>query len=249
MTNQGPVTKNQIRTPFQIALSRFKKHRIAIGGFWILVILYSLAIFADFFSPYGFDNEKRENAYHPPTRIYLGKKGGRFCLYIYKYEQRFDEFYRRIYYEDRSKIYPLKFLYKGDSYKLLGIFKTRIRLLGVDEPARIYLFGADSRGRDLFSRILYGSRISLSIGLVGVSISFLLGMLLGGIAGYFGGSLDNLLMRLCEIVMMVPGFYLMLTLRATFPQNLSSVEIYFLIVIILSFIGWAGLARVVRGMT
>ncbi|MGE4356985.1 MAG: ABC transporter permease [Candidatus Omnitrophota bacterium] len=237
------------RTPFQIALRRLKKHRMAISGFWVLVALYTLAIFADFFAPYSFDDEKRENSYHPPTKIHLGIKDNRLCLYVYKYEQKFDKFYRRLYYEDKTQIYPVKFFYKGDAYKLLGIFRTRIHLFGVDEPARIYLFGADSRGRDLFSRILHGSRISLSIGLVGVSISFLLGMFVGGIAGYFGGKLDNFIMRICEIIMMVPGFYLMLTLRATFPAGLSSVQIYFLIVIILSFIGWAGLARVIRGMT
>lgn len=243
------MNKNQkIRTLFQIALRRLKKHRMAMVCLWILVILYTLAIFADFFAPYRFDNEEREDAYHPPTRIHFGKKDRKFYFYIYRYEQKFDQFYRRIYYADKTKIFPVKLFSKGDPYKLLGIFKTSIHLFGVDEPARIYIFGADSRGRDLFSRILHGSRISLSIGLVGVSISFLLGMFFGGIAGYFGGKLDNFIMRMCEIIMMVPSFYLMLTLRATFPSNLSSVQIYFLIVAILSFIGWAGLARVIRGM-
>jgi peptide/nickel transport system permease protein len=124
----------------------------------------------------------------------------------------------------------------------------RTRLFGVDEPAKIYLLGADYRGRDLFSRILYGSRVSLSIGFVGVAVSFSVGMLVGGISGFFGGRTDNLLMRLCEMVMMIPGFYLMLALRAAFPPDLSSVEVYLMIVLIMSFIGWAGLARVIRGM-
>ncbi|MCM8783397.1 MAG: ABC transporter permease [Candidatus Omnitrophica bacterium] len=246
--NPKSEIRSKTKTPFQIALYRFKKHRIAIWGFWMLVVLYILAIFADFFAPYNFDNEKRENSYHPPTKIYFAKEKSRLYFYIYRYQQKFDDFYRRIYYEDRTQIYPLRLFYKGDEYKLLGIFKTRVHLFGVSEPARIYLFGADSRGRDLFSRILHGARISLSIGLVGVSISFFLGMFMGGIAGYFGGRIDNFIMRLCEIIMMVPGFYLMLTLRATFPLSLSSVQIYFLIVVILSFIGWAGLARVIRGM-
>lgn len=218
-------------------------------GFWVLVVLYSLAVFAAFFAPYGFDNEKRENAYLPPTRAHLFYSGKLSKPFVYLCKQEFDQFYRRIYKEDKSSPYAIKFLSRGDSYKMLGIFKTNLHLFGVKEPARIYLFGADSRGRDLFSRILHGARISLSIGIIGVGVSFILGMFLGGISGYFGGKIDNIIMRLCEVVMMVPSFYLMLTLRAAFPSNLSSLQVYLLIVVILSFIGWAGLARVVRGMS
>jgi peptide/nickel transport system permease protein len=137
---------------------------------------------------------------------------------------------------------------KGDKYRLFGLFEKDLHLFGVEEPARLYLMGADSRGRDLFSRILYGGRVSLSIGLVGCAITFILGMMIGGISGYLGGRIDNLIMRICEMVMMIPGFYLMLALRAAFPPELSSWEVYLLIVVILSLIGWAGMARVVRGM-
>jgi peptide/nickel transport system permease protein len=114
--------------------------------------------------------------------------------------------------------------------------------------ARLYLLGADARGRDLLSRLLYGSRVSLTIGLVGVAITFVLGMLVGGISGYFGGRTDVVLMRACEMFMMIPGFYLMLALRSALPPEMSSVEVYVLLVAIMSFIGWAGFARVVRGM-
>jgi len=244
----GTDTGKQIRTPGQIALVRLRKHRMAIVGFWTLVVLYSLAIFAGFITPYSFDNEQRENSYTPPTRVHLVDSRGKLWPFIYSSRQEFDQFYNRIYSEDKSRAYPVEIFHRGDEYKFLGILKTDLHLFGVEEPARIYLLGADSRGRDLFSRILHGARISLSIGLIGVAISFILGMFLGGVSGYFGGKIDNLIMRSCEIVMMVPAFYLMLTLRATFPSNLSSVEVYFLIVVILSFIGWAGLARVVRGM-
>ena len=118
----------------------------------------------------------------------------------------------------------------------------------MDAPGRFYLWGADARGRDLFSRIWYGARISLSIGLLGVAISFILGLLIGGIAGYYGGWVDGVLMRLCEMFMMVPGFYLMLALRAAVPENFNSVQVYVSVVVILALIGWASLARIIRGM-
>ncbi|MCA9405221.1 MAG: ABC transporter permease, partial [Candidatus Omnitrophica bacterium] len=132
--------------------------------------------------------------------------------------------------------------------KLKKSFSIDIRLFGVEEEGRIFLFGADSRGRDIFSRLLYGGWISLSIGLIGVVISFSLGLIVGGLSGYYGGWVDNLLMRICEMFMMIPGFYLLLALRSAVPDDFNSVQIYFTIIIILSFIGWAGLARIIRGM-
>lgn len=220
-----------------MAIRRLKKNRLAMAGLFILACLYFASIFAGSISPYHYDNEARARSYNPLTKLHFFDAQGEFHLrpFIYDYAYKFDEFHRRIYTVDKSKMYPVKFF-------------TNRRLFGVDEPARIYLLGADSRGRDLFSRILYGSRVSLSIGLVGVAISFIIGTVLGGISGYFGGKVDNIIMRLCEMVMMIPGFYLMLALRAAFPPRLSSVQVYFLIVVIMSFIGCAGLARVVRGM-
>ena len=131
----------------------------------------------------------------------------------------------------------------------MGLFDADRCLFGVDKPARIYLWGADIRGRDIFSRIIYGSRISSTIGLIGVSISFFIGLMIGGISGFYGGKVDNFLMRLTEMIMMIPGFYLMLVLRERFSTNLNSAQIYLMIVFIFAFIGWAGLARVIRGMS
>lgn len=231
-------------------LRKLRRHRPALAAAVVLVLLYLGMLFADFFAPYHYDNEQRQNSYNPPTGIHFRDSAGKFhlCPFVYRSAYKFDEVYARVYTEDTSRRFPLKFLSRGDEHRILGLFKTDIHFFGVEPLARIYLFGADSRGRDLFSRILYGSRVSLSIGLVGVAISFSIGMLVGGAAGYFGGKTDNLIMRLCEMVMMVPGFYLLLALRASFPPELSSVQVYFLIVFIMSFIGWAGLARVVRGM-
>lgn len=231
------------KSPVRIALEKLKHHRLAILGGVVIIFLYLLAILADFIAPYHYDNEQRQNSYNPPTPLHFHPKP-----FVYAYSYQFDKTYNRIWTADTTRPYPLKLFVRGDEYRLLGLFKMDLRLFGVDEPARVYLLGADSRGRDLFSRLLYGGRVSLSIGLVGCAITFVLGMMIGGISGYLGGRIDNIIMRICEMVMMIPGFYLMLALRAAFPPELSSIQVYLLIVVILSFIGWAGMARVVRGM-
>jgi len=238
------------RSPLRLALRRLKRHKTAMAGLVVLVVLYVAALFADFIAPYSYDREMRKNSYAPPSKLHFVDADGRFHLrpFVYRVSFAFDEFQNRVYTEDRTQRYPIRFFARGDKHKLLWVFPTDRHLFGVEEPARLYLMGADSRGRDLFSRILYGGRISLSVGLVGVAVSFVLGLTVGGIAGYFGGWVDGALMRMCEMIMIIPGFYLMLALRAAFPPTLPSTSVYVMIVLIMSFIGWAGLARVVRGM-
>lgn len=238
------------RSPFRLALRRLKRHKNAMIGLYVLAALYLAALFADFLAPYSYESETRRLSYALPSRIHFFDAEGKFHLrpFVYTTSYKFDEFQERVYTQDSTTRYPLKLFARGDRHKLLWLFPTEWHLFGVDEPAKIYLLGADSRGRDLFSMILYGGRISLSVGLVGVAVSFLGGLTIGGIAGYFGGWVDNALMRLCEMIMTIPGFYLMLALRAAFPATLPSTSIYLMIVVIMSFIGWAGLARVVRGM-
>jgi len=224
-----------------------RKNKLAYLSLYILGVLYFLAIFADFIAPYPYDIQHRDTPYHPPTQIHFFDEKGNFHLrpFVYKYEL-VDPIFKK-YQINFNEKYPVYFFTEGEKHYILGIFETDIHLFGVKE-GKIFLLGADHLGRDIFSRILYGARISLSIGIIGVLVSFTIGALVGGIAGYFGGKVDNILMRLSEIVMSFPGFYLMLALRAIFPINLSSIEVYLLIVIILSFVGWAGLARVIRGM-
>ena len=180
----------------------------------MLAVLYLLAIFADFISPYSYKDEERNFSYCPPTAVEFLDHGHAVRPFVYHRTLTFDAMHRRVYVIDKTKKYPLYFLKYG-------------RLFGVDAPGRLYLWGADARGRDLFSRIWYGARISLSIGLLGVAISFMLGLLIGGIAGFYGGWVDSVLMRVCEMFMMLPGFYLMLALRAAVPENFNSVPSVF----------------------
>jgi peptide/nickel transport system permease protein len=247
---------------WQLGLRRLRRHRLAVAAFWVLVVLYLMMLCADFLAPYHYDNESRQHSYSPPTPVRFVRDGRLSRPYVYARSYTFDEYRRRVWVEDRSRPVPVRFFVKGDAYRLLGLFPAERHLFGLDRaeasggstgaasgvPARLYLLGADARGRDLLSRLLYGSRVSLTIGLVGVAMTFVLGLLVGGISGYFGGRTDVVLMRTCEMFMMIPGFYLMLALRSALPPEMSSVEVYVLLVAIMSLIGWAGFARVVRGM-
>ncbi len=236
-------------SPFQMAMATFRKNRLAIACVGILAVLYGSAIFAGFLSPYSYDNENREFSYCPPMKVHVIDSDRKLTRpYVNQMNLSFDKFHKRIYTEDKTKSFPIHFFIKGDSYKVIGLVPSTRHFFGVKVPGRLHLWGADSRGRDLLSRLLWGARISLSIGLIGVSISFFFGLLIGGISGYYGGKIDNLIMRMCEMIMMIPGFYLMLALRAAVPTEFNSLQVYIAIIVIFSFIGWASLARVIRGM-
>jgi len=234
------------------AASKFFSHPLAIPGLIILCVLYFLMLFAEFIAPYHFDNGDRANSYQPPSRIHF-IHDGKFSLlpFVYPYSYGFNQYFERQWVEDRSNPQYLSLFVRGDKVKLWGLIPWDIHLFGIrnsDSKFRVYLMGADAVGRDVFSRIIYGSRVSLTIGFVGVALTTILGFLFGGLAGYYGGRIDWFLMRFAECFMLVPSFFLMLALRSAFPINLSSTQIYLLIVVIMSLIGWAGFARVIRGM-
>jgi len=231
----------------KVFIKRLKKRNtLSYISLWLLVFLYGLAILADLITPYPYDLQHRQYALCPPVLPHIFYNSRLVRPFVYGIEVVNPAL--KEYKEDTSRIYPVRFFVKGPERKVFGFIKTERYLFGTEGEGRIFLFGTDNQGRDIFSRVLYGARISLSIGIIGVSISFILGLLIGGLSGYFGGWLDTFMMRVVELIMMFPFFYLMLALRAVFPPNLSSLQVYLLIVVILSLIGWASLARIIRGM-
>ncbi|WP_083815758.1 ABC transporter permease [Pseudothermotoga thermarum] len=225
---------------------RFKKNKLAVTGLIILFVLYVLGIFCEFFAPYDPNKTFARYVYAPPQKVHIFRDGKLVRPFVYAYKiERDPVTLRRIYTEDKTKPLSIKFFVKGDPYKFLGIWKVDVHFFGVEEGT-IFLFGTDRMGRDMFSRILHGARISTTIGLVGVAISMILGIIVGGISGYYGGMVDNVIQRIIEIIISIPTIPLWMALAAALPRHWSQVRVYFAITVILSLVGWTGLARVVR---
>ena len=237
------------RSPSEILWLKLRRNRTAMIGLYTLAVMYAAAILAGFIAPYSYDNARHDLPFYPPmiARIHIFDDEGHlsrpFVYHLVPVDPQL-----ATYRDDTSRRYPLRLFLRGDSYHILWLIKSNIHLFGVDEPGHIFLFGSDKVGQDLFSRILYGAQVSLSIGIVGILISTIIGMIVGGIAGYFGGATDFVIMRMVEILLALPSLYFILILRQSFGTGMSSVHIYFIIVIILAFIGWATEARVIRGM-
>lgn len=216
----------------------------------VLILLYLGIFFANFLAPYSKEFSDRHRAYAPPSPVFTIDENGKLSKpYTYNYVRTFDpEEFKITYKLDRSKKFYLKFFSKGEEYKFLGLIPMKLHFVTVEPDGRLFLLGTDINGRDIFSRILFGGRISLTIGFLALFISFPLGMLYGGISGYLGGIADNIMMRISEAIMSIPSFYLLIILAAILPANMTSIQRFSLIVVILALIGWAGFSRVVRGM-
>lgn len=234
---------------------RFQKHRLAMASGVVIILLYLLATFAECIAPYDPQAFSRLHAYVPPQTIRLIDHEGRLRLpFVYGLARERDPETRRLsYVEDTSKTYGVHFFVQGDAYKFWGLIPSNIHLFGLAPEDRgvtggtLYLLGTDRLGRDMLSRIVYGARVSLSIGLVGVLISFVLGIVIGGISGYYGGVVDSFIQRVIEFLRSVPTIPLWMGLAAALPVNWPPLTVYFVITLLLSVIGWTGLARVVRG--
>jgi peptide/nickel transport system permease protein len=234
---------------WQLMWWQFKKHRAALIAIAVLGLMYFLAIFAGFFSVYP-TNQRfpgYENA--PPTLIrFYSQEAGLQRPFIYELARTVDqETFRVKFVPDKSERYPIRLLPKSEPYKLVGFIPMERRLFGVEEDVPLLLFGADQLGRDIYSRTLVGSRVSLFIGFGAVILTFFLGISFGGLAGYLGGAVDEVIMRVIDFMVATPKIPLWMALAAAIPRDWPVIRTYFTITLILSIVGWGGLARAVRG--
>ncbi len=262
-SNQDPIDINAIdaeeagilaiATPRQLMWWKFRKHRIAVISTIALIFMYLMATFAGFLSPYDPNAYNASYKFVPPMVFGLVDGEGNFTGRpgVYGLTQSRDPETLRITYEtDYSRWYPLHFFVQGESYQFLHFFELDLHLFGLGEEAEglpVFLMGSDRLGRDMFSRVTYGSQVSLTIGLVSVFLSLILGIVLGGISGYYGGIADTIIQRIIEFIRSVPSLPLWMALSAALPPEMSQEERYFGITVILSVIGWTSLGRQVRG--
>ena len=236
---------------WQLVWWKFRRHKLAQMAMVVLGLFYLIALFAEFLAPHTPLRRYQDFAAAPPTAIRIRDVQGRFRMpFIYEEVRTRDPVTMRpIYVVNEESMSPIKLFVRGEPYKLWGLFATDLHLFGTagEGAMPLFLLGADVIGRDVLTRIFYGARISLTVGLVGVALSFVLGLVLGGVSGYYGGVLDETIMRVIDLLISVPTIPLWMSLAAALPQDWPQLRVYFGITIILSILGWTGLARVVRG--
>lgn len=248
-----------IASQWKLMWRKFRKHRLAMLGGAVTILIYLVVLFAEFLAPFRSVAFSSKYTYAPPQPLHLfvqTPEGRQFSPHVNGYKVEVDSVaLRRTFVVNEEEKIPVRFFAQGTSYTMWGIFTSDRHLIGPTEydgdPDRVntpmYLLGADRLGRDVLSRMIFGTRISMTIGLVGVAMSFVLGITLGGLSGFYGGSIDNIIQRMIELLRSIPTIPLWMGLAAALPSSWSSLQVFFGITIILSLIGWTGLARVVRG--
>jgi peptide/nickel transport system permease protein len=227
---------------------RLRRHRLAMLSLWFLLGLYGIIPFVEVLSPYALRSRHADYVYFPPQVVHLFHEGRFLGPFVYGVSMVLDmETLRRDYREDRSRRYRLQLFTRGEPYELWGLWRTDWHLVGVEEGGTLFLLGTDRLGRDMLSRIIHGARISLTVGLIGISVSFVLALVFGGLSGYYGGKVDMVIQRLIEVIRSFPELPLWMALSAALPARLEPILVYVGITIILGIIDWTGLARSVRG--
>lgn len=249
MKNRIKEDKLFVASQWQLMRWKFFRHKLAMGALGVLLVLYFFTIFAEFTAPYNPRAYDVKKLFCPPQQLHFFDEEGDFHFRPFVYQMNLwidPETFREHYIVDKTQKSELYFFVKGSPYKLWGLFESDVHLFGT-KNGKMFLFGADRMGRDILSRIIYGGRVSLSIGLMGVAISFIFGITIGGISGYFGGKIDTVIQRIIEFIMSIPTLPLWMGLSLALPPHWTMLQVYFGIVLILSLVGWTGLARVVRG--
>jgi peptide/nickel transport system permease protein len=232
---------------WQIMWWRFKRHRIAVIAGAILLVFYASTLVSEFIAPYNLHTRDTRHIYAPPQELHLYHEGRFVGPFVYGYGMELDlTMLKRVYTPDPNKLYALRFFCQGDEYQFWGMIEGRFHFVCPAEGGTLHLLGTDRLGRDLFSRIAYGTRISLTVGLLGIAVSFLIGITLGGISGFYGGWIDSVIQRFIEMVRSFPELPLWMALSAALPVTWSPILVYFGITIILGLLDWPGLARAVR---
>jgi peptide/nickel transport system permease protein len=226
---------------------KFKRHRIAVVSAVFLMVLYASILISEILAPYNLHTRNTKFIHAPPQSVHILHEGELVGPFVYGYKSNLNmETLKREYTTDKKKVMPLRFFCQGDSYRFWDLFEASFHVVCPAENGIFFFFGTDRLGRDILSRIIYGARISLTIGLIGVSISFLLGIIIGGVAGYYGGLIDNITQRVIEVIRSFPELPIFMTLSALLPATWSPIGVFAGISVILGLLDWPGLARAVR---
>ena len=226
---------------------RLRKHRLAIWSGAILIVLYASILVSECIAPYGLQTRNADFIFAPPQKVQFFHEGEFIGPFVYSLDYRLNmEILRREYADNQDVVQPLRFFCRGDVYEFWSLFESDFHLVCAAKGGTFFFLGTDRLGRDIWSRMIYGTRISLTVGLVGIILSFILGISIGGAAGYFGGWVDNLAQRAIEILRSIPELPLWMGLSAALPVNWSPIAVFFGLTLILGLVDWPGLARAVR---